>query len=594
MPVSFADAHGKPLEQIFDIPGRTKSFSAPSWHLGQPVDVLLESKFHESSFVQSLSRQNTTLSSGFSKFPRLRSNVKVEATIALVLNISGELFWDSSLVAVSRSSKSLNIEAALQLERRWKQYVDTVLEDPSTLPRDAVPKGMSAAGLSISLGATGCSALVSKSTNCPNAVAFGENYDGELGLGAGSFSGHYSCAGKWHGSPKPCLEVIDELILDMSLMNRHALFLTSRGRVYMSGLKYSSPREIIESPQEMVRGIASTRICMVSAGFDHSILLAHDGRVFTFGETGISRDREGQLGRGANLDHREYPQEVPTLSPQAIEACIVGVAAGMHTTFAYDDLGRLWAWGRNGTLPADNSVTGHGHGEQLKKRSQYTTKPKQVAVLIEAGARIVRVSAGMHHVLALDSNGQIWAWGRNLNGELGLGNKQPQHIPKAISAIGSSSLETLPPCVSIAAGHLSSSAVGVDGTVWMWGDAGRCVGLQAPVYLRLRRTPRGLGRHLAVWPHPRKIVKHLEAPVEARYFRNEGIIRVVAGSLGTVFINRAGACFVVSPSFKCGQFQGPLTHNSSEFNLQNPRFSELEKKSEANLVKSAWVWRLNI
>jgi len=591
MPVTFADAHDKPLEQIFDIPGRTKSFLAPSWHLGQPVNVLLENDCLETSLTPRLPLQNITLPIESSKFPRIRSNVKAETTIVLVLSISEVFFWDDNFVAVSRASKALRLEASLQLERRWTEYVETVLKDTSTLAWNAIPKGMSAAGLNITLGATGCSALVTKSTHQRGALAFGENRESELGLGVGSYGGYYSCDGKWHCSLKPCLKVDDEVILDVSFMHRHALFLTSFGRVHISGMVYSVPRARIESPQELMHGLASVQICMVSAGFDHSVLLGCDGRVFTYGEIGGNRDREGQLGRGANIVHRERPLEVQTLSPSAIGDRIVGVAAGTHTTFVYDSLGRLWAWGRNGTPYADYSVT--GHGAQLAKQHQYTMKPKQVAVLVEAHAKIVRVSAGMHHVMALDSNGQIWAWGRNLNGELGLGNKSPQLTPKAISAIGAPSSDSLPPCVSIAAGHLSSSAVGVDGSVWMWGDARRCVGLQAPVYLRLRRTPRGLGRRLAVWPHEPRIAKHLQTPVEAHYFRNAGILRVVAGSLGTVFVSRGGACFVVSPTSKYGNFRGPLTHASSEFNLKNPRFSDLEKKNETKL-KSAWFWRLNV
>lgn len=591
MPVTFADAHDKPLEQIFVIPGRTKSFLAPSWHLGQPINVLLESDCLETSLIPCIPLQNTTLPIESSKFPRIRSNVKAETTIVLVLSISEDFFWDDNFVAVSRASKALRLEASLQLERRWTKYVETVLKDTSTLPRNAVPKGMSAAGLGIALGASGCSALVTKSKNQRGALAFGENRDGELGLGVGSYGVNYSCEGKWHGSLKPCLKVDDEVILDATLMHRHALFLTSYGRVHISGMVYSVPRARIESPQELMHGIASVQICMVSAGFDHSVLLGCDGRVFTFGEIGGNRDREGQLGRGANIVHRQRPTEVQPLSPSAIGARIVGVAAGTHTTFAHDNLGRLWAWGRNGTPHADYSVT--GHGAQLTQQYQYTMKPKQVEVLAEADARLVRVSAGMHHVMALDSNGQIWAWGRNLNGELGLGNKSPQLTPKAISAIAASSSESLPPCVSIAAGHLSSSAVGVDGSVWMWGDARRCVGLQAPLYLRLRRTPLGLGRRLAAWPHEPRIAKHLQAPVEAHYFRDAGIIRVVAGSLGTVFVSRGGACFVVSPISKYGNFRGPLTHASSEFNLKNPRFSELEKKG-TTMLQSAWFWRLNV
>lgn len=591
MPVTFADAHGQPLEQIFNIPSRTQPFLTPSWHLGRPVTILLDGAGGQSSGHVSRVPLRSELSSDddASKRIHFRAQLKVEHTLALMLSINEKYFCDASLVAASRLARALRAEATLRLQRRWATYVHTVLNDASTLPVDAVPKGMRAAGLRVALGAMCHNALVAHGSTRRGARAFGCDYDGELCLGVGASGCHWGY--KWHGSMRPCLNINAEEIVDVSLMHRHALFVTSAGDAWICGLQYLHPRRRIESPERLLTGITGIRICMASAGFNHTALLANDGRVFTFGEgqLGTGGERQGQLGRGENVERSEHPREVTALSPEAIGVRVAGVAAGKSTTFAYDTLGRLWACGKNGTPQEQYTVTGHG---LPAGQHHYTFTPKPVSVLIEAGANIVRVSAGLHHVLALDSKGQIWAWGRNANGELGLGDNMPHIMPELVSRTAAGSSEALPQFVSIAAGVFSSSAVGVDGTAWMWGDSRRCVGLQAPVHLRLRRTPRGLGRRPAVWPHRPRKEEHIHAPIEALQFRGEGILRVVAGSMGTVLVSRGGACFVVGPNGQPTLAPSLYSRISPSNHAPNFAVSKLEVKSPR--PNPAWSWRLGV
>ena len=39
-------------------------------------------------------------------------------------------------------------------------------------------------------------------------------------------------------------------------------------------------------------------------------------------------------------------------------------------------------------------------------------------------APIVQVATGRNHVLALDTNGRVFAWGDNMKGQLGLGRRE--------------------------------------------------------------------------------------------------------------------------------------------------------------------------
>lgn len=76
--------------------------------------------------------------------------------------------------------------------------------------------------------------------------------------------------------------------------------------------------------------------------------------------------------------------------------------------------------------------------------------------------KIVDIAIGSGHVLALDSEGGVWSWGKMSNGSLGLGDLVDVSTPKKI--------DSLPPVRAIAAAHFHSAAVDKDGNVWVWGE----------------------------------------------------------------------------------------------------------------------------
>jgi len=73
---------------------------------------------------------------------------------------------------------------------------------------------------------------------------------------------------------------------------------------------------------------------------------------------------------------------------------------------------------------------------------------------------VVMVSAGSHHTLALDSHGQLWAWGSNEHGQLGDGTNQNAFEPILIK-------ENI---AYISAGTHHSIAITNGGTMYTWGN----------------------------------------------------------------------------------------------------------------------------
>jgi len=71
-----------------------------------------------------------------------------------------------------------------------------------------------------------------------------------------------------------------------------------------------------------------------------------------------------------------------------------------------------------------------------------------------AEQRVVAVSAGHDHSIAITASGAVWSWGLGANGMLGHGDQQSRLLPKKVEAF--------------AAQH-HSLALTADGALWSWG-----------------------------------------------------------------------------------------------------------------------------
>jgi alpha-tubulin suppressor-like RCC1 family protein len=71
------------------------------------------------------------------------------------------------------------------------------------------------------------------------------------------------------------------------------------------------------------------------------------------------------------------------------------------------------------------------------------------------------VAAGLYHTVALQSDGTVWAWGRNTEGQAGDGIFTPQRLTPVRAVVSN--------VTAIATGDYHTVALKNDGTVWTWG-----------------------------------------------------------------------------------------------------------------------------
>jgi alpha-tubulin suppressor-like RCC1 family protein len=110
--------------------------------------------------------------------------------------------------------------------------------------------------------------------------------------------------------------------------------------------------------------------------------------------------------------------------------------------------GSLWAWGQN----VDGQL---GNGDNIGN-SQF--RPIRVGTENDW----VKVETGDNHSLSQKVDNSLWAWGDNLDGQVGDGTRQDKRLPLQVTAPQT--------WRHIAGGESHTLAVRSDGTLWGWGS----------------------------------------------------------------------------------------------------------------------------
>ena len=109
---------------------------------------------------------------------------------------------------------------------------------------------------------------------------------------------------------------------------------------------------------------------------------------------------------------------------------------------------------------------GNSNGQLGNNTTTQSNAPVQVKGLLNSGflTNATAIAAGANHSLAILCDGRIVAWGSNSNGQLGNGTRTQSLFPVLVQGLPSGLS-----AFSIAAGDLHSIAVMENGSVWTWG-----------------------------------------------------------------------------------------------------------------------------
>ncbi|XP_068626747.1 RCC1-like G exchanging factor-like protein [Battus philenor] len=214
-----------------------------------------------------------------------------------------------------------------------------------------------------------------------------------------------------------------ENIVDVCCGQDHTLFLTESGKVYACGWGADGQtglgnykNQAIPAP---VQGdITTERIVKVASTVDCVLALNDKGELFGWGNS-----EYGQVPMTSNCD--QVNTSYSLLSFTRGLGKIVDIAAGGSFCLIVNEQGDVFVWGF-GLLGLGPSV-------------QQSATPKQIPPALfgrnEFNPEIVveKVACGIGHLAAITDQGDLYVWGRNRHGCLGLGHTKDQHFPLKVS-----------------------------------------------------------------------------------------------------------------------------------------------------------------
>nr|XP_046180016.1 RCC1 and BTB domain-containing protein 1 isoform X4 [Oncorhynchus gorbuscha] len=181
--------------------------------------------------------------------------------------------------------------------------------------------------------------------------------------------------------------------------------------------------------------------CVFGTSANEAIYITQDDEVLVFG-----LNCSNCLGTG-DSQSTMVPKKLDFLQGKKVVSLSYG--SGPHVLLATEG-GELFAWGHNGYSQLGNGTTNQG------------VSPILVSTNLQ-NKKITQVACGSHHSLALTHDGEVFGWGYNGNGQLGVGNNGNQLTPCRLAA-----LQGL--CVlEIVSGYAHSLALTDEGLLYAWG-----------------------------------------------------------------------------------------------------------------------------
>ena len=210
-----------------------------------------------------------------------------------------------------------------------------------------------------------------------------------------------------------------------------------------------------------------TNWSIIAVGNNHTLALRTDGTLWSWGFNG-----NGELGQNiSTATYRSSPVQVGTLNTWT------WIGAGSNHSLAVRSDGTLWTWGSS------------ARGEGGRGTTTGVSSPVQIGTLTNWS----KVQGGGYFSLAIKTDGSLWAWGNNNWGQLAqINSTTNRSSPVQIGTLTNWS-DIYPGEDAGSVVYGSVLARKTDGTLWAWGLNGNGQNGQGEILITARSSPVQIG-----------------------------------------------------------------------------------------------------
>ena len=255
--------------------------------------------------------------------------------------------------------------------------------------------------------------------------SFGRNNNGQLGLG---HNNNVSLPRPIPNLPK---------IMEISCGYQFTVCIDKEGGLWSFGnnsngqlgagntTNYNIPQKIKHIPPVMA----------VSCGANHALIITNDSNLWSCGKNDFGQLCLGNTGGNQSKYQQTSFQQISKIS------------AGAYHSLFQNNKGEIFGCGRN-----SEGQVGLGH---------FNSPQRKVTLVPNLPLNIVQFCSGYDHSLFLDAEGNVFSFGYNPYGNLGLGHNNNQNVLNQIPNI--------PRIQKILCIFFSSYLIDVDGNLWSFG-----------------------------------------------------------------------------------------------------------------------------
>ncbi|XP_069470852.1 RCC1-like G exchanging factor-like protein [Ambystoma mexicanum] len=204
----------------------------------------------------------------------------------------------------------------------------------------------------------------------------------------------------------------------------HSLFRTEKGEIYacgwgadgQTGLGHYNPTA---TPTKLKGDIAGVNIVQIDSYGDCCLAVSEDGEIFGWGNSEYL-----QLAVITESTQLNVPRHLPFKEVGKVKQVVCG---GTGSALLNEE-GHVFVWGYG--------ILGKGPNLQETKLPEMIPPTLFGSSDFNPDIRVSQIRCGLGHFAAVNNRGELFVWGKNLRGCLGIGTSHDQYFPWRVTVPG--------------------------------------------------------------------------------------------------------------------------------------------------------------